>query len=117
VRCGTQVRNPEVSHNELWGIIACVWLAVGPLVPLCGRAIEELRHLTSFSVAWAGRQVKTHVWCGVVEGLPVYLIEPEQPAAFFWRGRFYGEVWLLEYPSWIPKFSVACMLQPRPPYL
>eukprot|EP00775_Hariotina_reticulata_P010075 gene10075-10230_t len=55
------------------------------------RAIDQLRHLTSFSVAWAGSLVKTHAWCGVVEGLPVYLIEPEQPAAFFWRGRFYGE--------------------------
>lgn len=59
------------------------------------RCIEGLRHLASFSVAWDGGAVQTHAWGGVVEGLPVYLIEPEHPAAFFWRGAFYGQVRVL----------------------
>ncbi|KAF8066248.1 SS4 [Scenedesmus sp. PABB004] len=54
-------------------------------------AIDQLRRLTTFNVAWAGGVVAAHAWCGVVEGLPVYLIEADHPAAFFWRGRFYGE--------------------------
>lgn len=58
----------------------------------CCSAISDLRHLTTFPVPWAGSSVTAHAWCGVVEGLPVYLIEAERPHAFFWRGRFYGEV-------------------------
>ncbi|WIA14024.1 hypothetical protein OEZ85_002584 [Tetradesmus obliquus] len=54
-------------------------------------AIDRLRRLTSFPVLWDGEEITTHAWCGVVEGLPVYLLEAEQPAAFFWRGQFYGE--------------------------
>lgn len=56
------------------------------------RSIEQLRHLTDFGVLWDGQVIPTKAWCGVVEGLPVYMLEPQQPAAFFWRGRFYGEV-------------------------
>jgi hypothetical protein len=55
-------------------------------------AIDRLRHLTSFPVIWDGKSITTHAWCGVVEGLPVYLLEAEKPSAFFWRGQFYGEV-------------------------
>jgi hypothetical protein len=55
-------------------------------------AIDRLRHLTSFPVQWDGKTITTHAWCGVVEGLPVYLLEAEKPSAFFWRGQFYGEV-------------------------
>lgn len=54
--------------------------------------IDQLRHLTDFEVAWNGKTVLTKAWCGVVEGLPVYMLEPQQPAAFFWRGAFYGQV-------------------------
>jgi glycogen synthase len=54
--------------------------------------IEQLRHLNDFDVAWNGQLIRTKAWCGVVEGLPVYMLEPQQPSAFFWRGRFYGEV-------------------------
>lgn len=56
-----------------------------------GRSIQGLRELTTFDVAWDGSPVPTRAWCGVVEGLPVYFLEPLQPAAFFWRGRMYGE--------------------------
>lgn len=58
---------------------------------LC-RAVDQLRHLTDFDVEWGGSTVHTRAWCGVVEGLPVYMLEPQQPAAFFWRGSFYGQV-------------------------
>lgn len=54
--------------------------------------IEQLRHLNDFDVAWNGQLIRTKAWCGVVEGLPVYMLEPQQPAAFFWRETFYGEV-------------------------
>ena len=35
--------------------------------------------------------VETVVWSGVVEGLPVYFIEPRSAHKYFWRGCFYGE--------------------------
>lgn len=38
-----------------------------------------------------GRSFKNKVWRGIVEGLPVYFIEPLHPSRFFWRGTFYGE--------------------------
>ena len=41
---------------------------------------------------WDGGVVRTCIWCGVVEGLPVYMVEPLPPHAFFWRGAFYGQV-------------------------
>jgi hypothetical protein len=69
-------------------VLLCCVLAV--CVP--HRYIDQLRHLTTFDVDWAGVAVPTKAWCGVVEGLPVYLLEPQEPAAFFWRGQFYGQV-------------------------
>lgn len=59
---------------------------------MCCRCVDQLRQLTTFDVTWNGQSVPTSAWCGVVEGLPVYMLEPQQQAAFFWRGRFYGEV-------------------------
>jgi hypothetical protein len=56
------------------------------------RCVDQLRQLTTFDVTWNGQAIPTSAWCGVVEGLPVYMLEPQQQAAFFWRGRFYGEV-------------------------
>ncbi|KAJ4981526.1 hypothetical protein NE237_032363 [Protea cynaroides] len=38
-----------------------------------------------------GQLFKNKIWVGTVEGLPVYFIEPQHPAKFFWRGEFYGE--------------------------
>ncbi|CAM6101353.1 unnamed protein product [Calypogeia fissa] len=38
-----------------------------------------------------GQTHKNKIWHGIVEGLPVYFIEPHHPAKFFWRGQFYGE--------------------------
>ncbi|KAH7437269.1 hypothetical protein KP509_05G063100 [Ceratopteris richardii] len=34
---------------------------------------------------------KNKVWTGIVEGLPVYFIEPHHPSRLFWRGKIYGE--------------------------
>ncbi|CAN1227439.1 Probable starch synthase 4, chloroplastic/amyloplastic [Linum grandiflorum] len=38
-----------------------------------------------------GKLYKNKIWTGVVEGLPVFFIEPLHPRKFFWRGEFYGE--------------------------
>jgi hypothetical protein len=54
--------------------------------------VDQLRHLNTFDVEWDGQAISTKAWCGVVEGLPVYMLEPQEPSPFFWRGRFYGEV-------------------------
>ncbi|GBG91694.1 hypothetical protein CBR_g53508 [Chara braunii] len=37
-----------------------------------------------------GEAFKNKVWRGVVEGLPVYFIEPLHPGRFFWRRSYYG---------------------------
>ncbi|KAL6610545.1 hypothetical protein ACP70R_040514 [Stipagrostis hirtigluma subsp. patula] len=38
-----------------------------------------------------GNQFGNKIWTGTVEGLPVYFIEPQHPAKFFWRAQYYGE--------------------------
>ncbi|KAF2314662.1 hypothetical protein GH714_028333 [Hevea brasiliensis] len=38
-----------------------------------------------------GKLYKNNIWVGIIEGLPVYFIEPLHPGKFFWRGHFYGE--------------------------
>ncbi|KAH7447872.1 hypothetical protein KP509_01G125000 [Ceratopteris richardii] len=38
-----------------------------------------------------GCTFKNKIWTGIVEGLPVYFIEPEHPSRFFWRRKIYGE--------------------------
>ncbi|XP_078438963.1 starch synthase 4 isoform X1 [Wolffia australiana] len=38
-----------------------------------------------------GQQFENKIWIGIVEGLPVYFIEPCHPWKFFWRGKYYGE--------------------------
>eukprot|EP00897_Mesotaenium_endlicherianum_P001937 jgi/Mesen1/1771/ME000014S01181 len=38
-----------------------------------------------------GQLHKSKIWRGIVEGLPVYFVEPLHPGRFFWRGAFYGE--------------------------
>jgi len=53
--------------------------------------VQELRQLTELGVPWGDEIVRTVVWSGVVEGLPVYFIEPHSKHKMFWRGRFYGE--------------------------
>ncbi|KAI8473263.1 MAG: hypothetical protein J3K34DRAFT_519107 [Monoraphidium minutum] len=51
-------------------------------------AVTDLRLLRVIDVRYDGRAVPTRVWSAVVEGLPVYLLEPEN--GFFWRKTFYG---------------------------
>ncbi|KAL4311772.1 hypothetical protein GQ457_01G047090 [Hibiscus cannabinus] len=50
------------------------------------RALDETLH--SY---FDGKLFQTKVWTGIVEGLPVYFIEPHHPNRFFWRGQYYGE--------------------------
>ncbi|GAQ78501.1 starch synthase [Klebsormidium nitens] len=38
-----------------------------------------------------GQMHRNRLWRGIVEGLPVYFIEPHHPGRFFWRNAFYGE--------------------------
>ncbi|KAL6851640.1 hypothetical protein ACP4OV_020204 [Aristida adscensionis] len=38
-----------------------------------------------------GNMFGNKIWTGTVEGLPVYFIEPQHPAKFFWRAKYYGE--------------------------
>ncbi|XP_024373446.1 uncharacterized protein [Physcomitrium patens] len=38
-----------------------------------------------------GHMHKNKVWSGIVEGIPVYFIEPLHPAKFFRRGEYYAE--------------------------
>lgn len=49
-----------------------------------------------------GQTHKNKVWSGIVEGLPVYFIEPLHPAKFFWRGQFYSE------PDDFRRFTYFC---------
>jgi glycogen synthase len=51
-------------------------------------AVDELRCLRTIMVPFDNARVATRVWGGIVEGLPVTLIEPDN--GFFWRGQFYG---------------------------
>ncbi|KAG2487464.1 hypothetical protein HYH03_013886 [Edaphochlamys debaryana] len=56
--------------------------------------VHELRQMTELEVPWGpepNRTVKTVVWSGCADGLPVYFIEPHSPEKYFWRGKFYGE--------------------------
>eukprot|EP00850_Spirogloea_muscicola_P002127 SM000008S22216 [mRNA] locus=s8:473342:477892:- [translate_table: standard] len=45
------------------------------------KCVEELRQL----------YIATLVWSGLVDGLPVYFVEPHSSNAFFWRGYYYGQ--------------------------
>lgn len=86
-----------MSYRPTWSLSFLLSLGVGDIVTAIAaaavwcRSIDQLRHLATFDVTWDGSPVSTKAWCGVVEGLPVYLLEPQEPP-FFWRGRFYGEV-------------------------
>lgn len=54
--------------------------------------IRDLRALDAVVESYFdGRLFKNKIWIGIVEGLPVYFIEPHHPDKFFWRGQFYGE--------------------------
>lgn len=56
--------------------------------------VHELRQMCEVEVPWGqepGVTVRTLVWSGCVDGLPVYFIEPHSGAKYFWRGKFYGE--------------------------
>ncbi|KAF3785625.1 putative starch synthase 4 [Nymphaea thermarum] len=54
--------------------------------------IENLKALNvEVESYFDGQLFKNRVWVGIIEGLPVYFIEPQHPAKFFWRGQFYGE--------------------------
>ncbi|KAL0924563.1 hypothetical protein M5K25_005401 [Dendrobium thyrsiflorum] len=56
---------------------------------------DQIIELKALDVAvesfFDGQLFKNKIWVGIVEGLPVYFIEPHHPSKFFWRGEFYGE--------------------------
>ncbi|CAI5478716.1 unnamed protein product [Closterium sp. Yama58-4] len=53
--------------------------------------IHDLKHVpVEFSCYFDGQQHPCKIWRGIVEGLPVYFLEPQHPARLFWRGTFYG---------------------------
>lgn len=39
-------------------------------------AVQDLRKLVEIQVPWGDEMIRTLVWSGVTEGLPVYFIEP-----------------------------------------
>lgn len=54
--------------------------------------IDDLRELdVDVDSYFDGQLFRNRIWTGVVEGLPVYFIEPRHTAGFFWRGQYYGE--------------------------
>eukprot|EP00850_Spirogloea_muscicola_P007677 SM000039S14507 [mRNA] locus=s39:477496:482960:+ [translate_table: standard] len=55
------------------------------------KCVEELRQLCKVDVVWNGAEIATLVWSGLVDGLPVYFVEPHSSDAFFWRGYYYGQ--------------------------
>lgn len=56
---------------------------------------DQISELKALDVAvesfFDGQLFKNKIWLGIVEGLPVYFIEPLHPSKFFCRGEFYGE--------------------------
>ncbi|PNW71666.1 hypothetical protein CHLRE_16g663850v5 [Chlamydomonas reinhardtii] len=56
--------------------------------------VKELKKMATLHVPWGpdpNRTIETYVWSGLVDGLPVYFIEPNCSERYFWRGKFYGE--------------------------
>lgn len=71
--------NLRANNNS--GILSEVIL---PKYDVCNyAAVAGLRRLRTIDVTYDGRAVRTAVWAGVVEGLPVTFIEPEN--GLFWR--------------------------------
>ncbi|KAL8460875.1 hypothetical protein ACS0TY_032391 [Phlomoides rotata] len=58
-----------------------------------------------------GRLFKNKIWVGTVEGLPVYFIEPQHPAKFFWRNQFYGEQDDFKRFSFFSRAALELLLQ------
>ncbi|KAI8525792.1 hypothetical protein RHMOL_Rhmol13G0257600 [Rhododendron molle] len=58
-----------------------------------------------------GHLFKNKVWVGVVEGLPVYFIEPHHPGNFFWRGQLYGEQDDFKRFSFFSRAALELLLQ------
>lgn len=82
---GDVVAGLAKAHQQS-GILCEVVL---PKYDVCNySASSDLRMLRVMDVEFAGRTVRTRVWSAVAEGLPVYLLEPEN--GFFWRKTFYG---------------------------
>jgi starch synthase len=66
----------------------------------CIKSLKELD--LELHAVFDGKKHKNKVWLAIVEGLPVYLIEPLHPAKFFWQGQFYGE------PDDFKRFTYFC---------
>ncbi|KAL5731895.1 putative starch synthase 4 [Ranunculus cassubicifolius] len=60
-----------------------------------------------------GRLHNNKIWVGIVEGLPVYFIEPQHPANYFSRGQFYGENDDFKRFSYFSRAALELVLQCR----
>ncbi|CAN0921689.1 Probable starch synthase 4, chloroplastic/amyloplastic [Linum grandiflorum] len=58
-----------------------------------------------------GKLYRNKIWVGIVEGLPVYFIEPLHPGKFFWRGQFYGEQDDFKRFSYFSRAALELVLQ------
>ncbi|KAI4372045.1 hypothetical protein MLD38_010330 [Melastoma candidum] len=58
-----------------------------------------------------GRLYRNKIWAGIVDGLPVYFIEPLHPDKFFWRGKFYGEPDDFKRFSFFSRAALELLLQ------
>ncbi|KAF5205102.1 Glycogen synthase [Thalictrum thalictroides] len=76
---------------------------------------DHVRDLRALDVVvesyFDGQLFKNKIWVGIVEGLPVYLIEPQHPAKFFWRGQFYGERDDFKRFSYFSRAALELLLQ------
>ncbi|XP_058196106.1 probable starch synthase 4, chloroplastic/amyloplastic isoform X3 [Rhododendron vialii] len=76
---------------------------------------ERIRDLRALDLViesyFDGRLFKNKVWVGVVEGLPVYFIEPHHPGNFFWRGQLYGEQDDFKRFSFFSRAALELLLQ------
>lgn len=85
--CGASALSPLLtvpSANRLPPQSGVLSKVIIPKYDICDyRAVSELRLQRVMDVEYDGRRVPTRVWSGVVEGLPLIMIEPEN--GFFWR--------------------------------
>jgi glycogen synthase len=48
------------------------------------KQLSVVYHSIKFNLHWPNKKI-------AYAGLPVYFIEPQHPAKFFWRAQYYGE--------------------------
>lgn len=61
---------------EPWMLPSLPHLTCSAPSSLPAGQVEDLRQVATIQVPWATSTIKTLVWSGVAEGLPVYFLEP-----------------------------------------